>query len=160
MVKSFEDLTKKLSDQERRLVKETVRILRLSLGKASAIKNQEIASELETRTGIKIKGVRVRKIINEIRVLNLLPGLIAGPRGYYVASDEAEFLDYIQSLDDRLNAIKAVLRSLEDQFTEKYDKIVVRYLGEDTEESKVVAVDKADFPSPMSEECLAYEGKN
>jgi hypothetical protein len=147
MITGFEDLTKDLTDKDRHIVLTTIRVLRVCNGKASAIKNREIAREVATVTGYVLTSIRIRKVVNYIRVKNLLPGLLASSLGYYIASNEQEYLDYIESLDDRIRSVIAVRDALEKQFTERYNKYVVRTLG-NNEEPELVAVEKNVLPAP------------
>lgn len=59
----------------------------------------------------KVSSVRIRKVINYIRVNMLIKNLLAGSKGYYVSEDPKEIKDYIRSLDGRIEAIRKVRES-------------------------------------------------
>jgi hypothetical protein len=58
--------------------------------------------------GVKLKDIRIRKIIQFIRVNNLVPGLIATSCGYYTAETVAEIKEWIESLKARESAIRQI----------------------------------------------------
>jgi hypothetical protein len=67
-----------------------------------------------------LNGARIRKIINRIRMENLVPLLVSSSAGYYVATDATEVRDYIRSLKERASAITAVSQALTRQFREQF----------------------------------------
>lgn len=81
------------------------------IGKENRITNKVIVERMKA-AGYSVNDVRVRKIINHIRRHRLVPRLIATDRGYYVAADPLELKKYLQSLDGRESAIKAVKDAL------------------------------------------------
>lgn len=116
MIEGFETITSDLTDYELQWVLPFVRAgLLTKNGAAKAVTNKEIVAGLAKNCGISISEPRVRKIINYIRVKNMIPRLIATSRGYYVAENRQEVLDYIESLRSRENAIKSVRLSIESQ---------------------------------------------
>lgn len=115
MLNGFKEQTKPLSDYElKTLVPRIVRGLTKKVGKEKAITNTEIVAILK-KEGYKLSEVRVRKIINYIRVNGIIERLIATSDGYYIANNEQEVRDYIESLKGREEAIRAVRRRLEAQ---------------------------------------------
>ena len=91
--------------------------LSTKIGATNAVSSSQIISRLKLKKGIDIAGPRIRKLIQHIRLNNLLPGLIASSKGYYMAIEKAELKEYAESLQQRINAIQelksAVLRDLE-----------------------------------------------
>ena len=116
MIEGFETITSDLTPYELQQVLPLVRAgLLTKNGAAMAVTNKEIVAGLAKNCSISISEPRVRKIINYIRVKNMIPRLIATSRGYYVAESRQEVLDYIESLRSRENAIKSVRLSIESQ---------------------------------------------
>lgn len=115
MLNGFSEQTKQLTDYEKNsLVPRIVTGLRKIVGRERAITNSEIVARLK-KEGYKLSEVRVRKIINYIRVNGIIERLIATSDGYYIANNEQEVRDYIESLKGREEAIRAVRRRLEAQ---------------------------------------------
>lgn len=115
MITNFEFQTAPLTDYEsEKLLPIMVKCLERRKGKAMAITNSEMCSKMQA-FGYAITDIRVRKIINHIRLYGLVSSLIASNRGCYVAEDPKEVRDYIQSLKGREEAIKAVREALEAQ---------------------------------------------
>lgn len=108
MLKNFEDETQPLTEyEEQTLLPVILRGLKTKIGRDNSVTNRTIVVRL-TVAGYKLNEARVRKIINHIRTTDQLPGLIATSTGYFLATDEAELLDYEESLLGRENAIKEV----------------------------------------------------
>jgi len=120
MLKGFEKETERLSDYEiNELLPVVVLGLTYKVGKEKAITNIQICRNLN-RQGYKINGARLRKIINHIRVNNMVIGLMATSNGYYIAETKTELKDYVDSLKGRENAIKAVRVAIENQMNVMY----------------------------------------
>lgn len=108
MIKGFNSETAPLTEYEESVILPIVlRGLRNKVGKANAVTNRTIVQRLNI-AGHMTTEPRIRKIINHIRMTDLLPGLIATSGGYFLATSEAELLDYEQSLLGREDAIKQV----------------------------------------------------
>jgi hypothetical protein len=119
MVNGFEEETAPLSDYERDVVLPfLVDGLSKKIGKEKAVKSDHVIRIAEKRE-IQLTGPRFRKVVNHIRVNNLVPFLVATSKGYYVENDIQEIEKYIQSLEQRSNAILEVKKSLERQLWEK-----------------------------------------
>lgn len=89
--------------------------LKTKIGKEKAVTNKHICKALKDR-GHKITDSRLRKIIHNIRANDTIPLLIATSRGYYIATDNQEIEDYIQSLEERANSILFIKNCLTKQF--------------------------------------------
>jgi hypothetical protein len=111
MINGFEEETAPLNYEEKLLCARFMKGLSKRVGKENAITAVKISSTLEAE-GIKCEGARIRKIINHIRLNNLVPRLLATNRGYYVSTDAKEIEDYIEGLDQRIKAIQAVKDSI------------------------------------------------
>lgn len=109
MIKGFEEITQELNEEELNLVPTVVKGLMTKQGKAKAVTSTVICKALN------INGPRLRKIINHIRINNLLPALCSSSTGYYVATNMEEINDYIISLKQRIKAQVDVLNALEKQ---------------------------------------------
>lgn len=108
MIKGFNSETAPLTEQEEKEILPIVlQGLKKKIGKANAVTNRTIVQRLNI-AGHQTSEPRIRKIINHIRMTDLLPGLIATSGGYFIATSEAELLDYEQSLLGREDAIKQV----------------------------------------------------
>lgn len=115
MIKGFFNETAPLSEYELNvLLPVMVRSLRVKQGKAMAVTSTYIVETLRGK-GYEITPARVRKLVNHIRVNNLVPRLIATSSGYYVATTREEMIDFIDSLIGREEAIRAVRVAMERQ---------------------------------------------
>lgn len=116
MIQGFEDCTAPLTDYERdAILPRMVHFLSLCNGSENAVKNTDIVNQLRDYGCKKVGDVRVRKVINHIRIHALVPCLVASSRGYYVTDDPAELDKFISSLAGREDAIRAVRISMEKQ---------------------------------------------
>jgi hypothetical protein len=119
MIKGFTTETEPLSEYERVvLVPAFIRGLIPRVGKKMAVTNKHIVSSM--KGSYKVSDARVRKVINYIRVNDLVPCLIATSDGYYIAESEKELKDYEESLQGREDAIRAVRLSINRQRKQKY----------------------------------------
>jgi hypothetical protein len=71
--------------------------------KSNPIKAPEIIKRLKEK-GSKISEPRLRKIVNYIRTMGMIP-LIATSKGYYVSFEMPDIQDQISSLKERANSI-------------------------------------------------------
>ncbi len=111
MIKGFDRETQPLTEYEIGvLLPLLVRGLQTKLGRESAVTNKHIVNALKGTC--KLNEARVRKIINHIRTNDLVPGLIATSEGYFIATTEAELLEYEESLKGREDAIREVRLSI------------------------------------------------
>jgi len=108
MIKGFNSETAPLTEYEENVLLPLVlRGLKTKIGKENAVTNRTIVQRLNI-AGYTVTEPRIRKLIRHIRMTDLLPGLIATSGGYFLATSEAELLDYEQSLIGREDAIKQV----------------------------------------------------
>lgn len=108
MIKGFDNETSPLTEyEEKTLLPVILRGLKTKIGKTNAVTNRTIVQRLNV-AGFRTTEPRIRKIINHIRMTDQLPGLIATSGGYFLATTEAELMDYEQSLIGREDAIKQV----------------------------------------------------
>lgn len=111
----FEPETTKLTEYELKIVPIVVNILKSRLGRENAITNKHLVNRMNTLGFSSMTPERVRKLINHIRIYDLLDCLVASSKGYYISNDEKEMSDYIDSLRGREEAIRAVRLALEAQ---------------------------------------------
>ena len=121
MIQGFDEQTEPLTEyEETQILPQIVRGLRQKIGKAMSVTNKSIVEGMKRNLGLKITEPRVRKIINHIRIHDLVPCLIATSQGYYVAESEQELKDYEESLLGREEAIHSVRTSVQRQRIQKY----------------------------------------
>ena len=122
MIEGFENITAELSDQEiREILPLVIGGLRKRIGKERSITGSTIVRKLNSfcmSKGIKYKltGVRLRKMINYIRIRGTLLAVCSTSRGYFIAANKAELEDCIESQKQRIRAQQMVVDSLERDF--------------------------------------------
>ena len=109
MINDFENITYELTESELDLIPKILNGLTARNGKDMAVSGTTICQAL------KIKGARLRKIINYIRVNHLIYGLCSCGKGYYIASTLEELEGCIISLRQRVASQVKVLNALEKQ---------------------------------------------
>jgi hypothetical protein len=107
MITNFEEITKELTEDEKKLVPIIIKGLNTKT-KDNPIKGADIVNainENKDRYGIKVfNEPRLRKIINFIRSEGILP-VMGTLNGYYCTKDRAELQSQIESLTQRAEAI-------------------------------------------------------
>lgn len=112
MIRRFEEYTKDLTEYERDiLLPVVIRGMEVRVGKENAITNAAAIAKLQSK-GYVISDSRFRKLMHVIRVSGMLPGVVASSKGYYVANDDSDIQDYIESLADRIEHITALKDAL------------------------------------------------
>lgn len=115
MIKGFEKETAPLNEQELKYAEALAQHLRRDCeGHDNAITAKSIASHLNMPKSSDV-GARVRKIVSYLRITGEVPLLLASNKGYYIARDRTEAVDYIQSLLHRSAAITTIANALADQ---------------------------------------------
>lgn len=108
MLTGFEEIQSDLTDDEKAFARWLVPNLAKHIGKEMSITNKTIRERLEKMGKGTYSDAFIRRIIHFIRVENLVMGLIATSRGYYVVSNASELKDYIESLEQRENQIRQI----------------------------------------------------
>lgn len=108
MIPNFEDFTIELNQTEHRLIPMMVDRFRTKRGIEHIVTADTMIAKINEAFGVKLKDTRIRKMIQFIRVHNLVPGLIATSRGYYTAETTAEINEWIESLKAREFAIRQI----------------------------------------------------
>jgi carbamoylphosphate synthase small subunit len=120
MLKGFELQTQPLTDYEAQvLVPVVARGLAAKRGRANAVTSKHIVDCL-TAKGFKIDGIRLRKVVNYIRIKGIVKCLIATSNGYYVAENRRQIQEYTDSLRGREESIHAVRAALTEQMVVVY----------------------------------------
>lgn len=109
MLRGYENITYELTDDELAIVDPIVRGLGARVGKVNAVTNKEIQEKMN------LTSARVHKIINYIRINNLVFGLCSSGCGYYVAENNQELEDCMISLKQRIYSQMKTLHALESQ---------------------------------------------
>lgn len=116
MITNFEEITKDLSDEEKRALPQLI-LLFEQHSVRNPIKEPQVLIVLNTKLEllsikIKISGPRLRKLCNLIRSNSIIP-LIATSKGYYVSYSKKEIQRQIISLVERAEAILSSAEGLE-----------------------------------------------
>lgn len=111
MIKGFDNETAPLNEYEERTLLPIIANWLKQTNKLRPIINKKATMYLNNK-GYKINEARFRKIVNAIRMRDIVPNVVATSKGYYVSSDAEEVAAYIQSLRDRAGAINAMADAL------------------------------------------------
>jgi hypothetical protein len=109
MINDFENITYELTEDELNKVPLIIKGISMRKGKAMAVSGSLICEKMN------LKGPRLRKIINYIRVKNLHFGLCSCGKGYYTANTLKELEECVISLKQRIASQVKVLNALEGQ---------------------------------------------
>jgi hypothetical protein len=114
MITNFEEITKEMTEDEKKLVPLIIKGLSTKT-KVNPIKGADIVNainENKNRYGIKVfSEPRLRKIINFIRSEGILP-VMGTSNGYYITKDRTELESQIESLTQRSEAIMSSANGL------------------------------------------------
>lgn len=116
MLTLFTNITEELTDLE----KKTLVPMLLDTLQTTNTHNRLKSAWLEgwfRSCGYTVSGVRIRKMVNYIRVTNAAKPavLIGASNGYYLTTDMNEINDQIESLEGRIDSMKAAVDSLKAQ---------------------------------------------
>jgi DNA-directed RNA polymerase specialized sigma54-like protein len=115
MIKNFEEQTVELTAEEQKFAWIIVQRFNTKKGKQHIVTADAIIDGLKNHFDVEFKESRIRKMIQYIRLNNLVVGLIATSKGYYVADSIEEIEDWINSLKSRENAIRSIRELAERQ---------------------------------------------
>jgi len=104
MITNFNEITTELNEIEKSILPLIIRGFS-NYSKDNPIKEPDIVRRFNERSEIKINGVRLRRLVNHIRINALLP-LIATSKGYYVSYDIKEIESQVNSLKQRAKSIE------------------------------------------------------
>ena len=91
-------------------------------GKSNAVKGKQIMEGL-INNGVKVNERQMHRIINYIRMNDLIAGLMASHNGYYISCSAEELIDYEKSLLSREAALKEVRMSIKRQRKTLYSQL-------------------------------------
>ena len=115
MIKGHENHTYELNDYEEKILLPAIiaGFNKNHKGRRNAIKSEDIIKCMKAKA-YKISGVRLRKIIHEIRVSGAAL-LVSNSKGYYIGTDHEDIQKCIDSFKQRENSIKAAREGMEAQ---------------------------------------------
>ena len=120
MITGFEEITKDLTEYEKDVLLPVIcRGMRTKRGIDNAIKSPGIVKALRSQ-GYKITDARLRKVLHVIRVSGMIKGIVASSKGYYIATKEDEYLNYIKSLKERIAHITSLRAAMIEQYSQEY----------------------------------------
>jgi len=106
----FENITKNIRKDEIEMAEKiALNINTKCVGKENAVSNKRLRDAILYKYGVKIGGPRIRKMINYIRAMNLVPCLCANSKGYFRAANEEEWNEWKNSMQQRINEMQAIL---------------------------------------------------
>jgi hypothetical protein len=122
MINNFEDYTFELTNEEKFVVDTIVKRFNVLKGKRNIVTGEQIRIGINNHLKIDFKESRIRKMIQYIRLNNLVMGLVATSRGYYVAETIDEIQNWVDSLKSRENAIREIREKAERQIFEMQNR--------------------------------------
>lgn len=112
MLDDYRDLTEELSDYEKgTLVPFILRGLSNKVGSAMAVTNAVMCKAAKAHN-IETSEPRIRKVIQYLRITGIIPHLLSGRRGYYIATTVEEYDVCIDSLLKRIAAQEMMVNQL------------------------------------------------
>ena len=109
-LRGFEDITKNISEEEVEMAERIAKnINQKCVGKQNAVSNKRLRDAILDKDGVVIGGPRIRKMINYIRAMNLVPRLCANSKGYFRAANDQEWDDWKESMQQRINEQQNIL---------------------------------------------------
>tara|TARA_R110001606_G_scaffold187628_5_gene335232 strand:+ start:642 stop:1013 length:372 start_codon:yes stop_codon:yes gene_type:complete len=114
MLKNYEEITKELNEYEKKtLYPLIIAGLQRHQGKDKAITGVEICKAINSKLpAAKLTGVRLRKIVQAIRMTGDLFNVCSTSRGYFVAANQEEINDCIESLQQRIDQQQKIVNAL------------------------------------------------
>jgi hypothetical protein len=111
MIDVFENKTKELGEREILLAHDFAKAFNhRPFGEQHAILSTEIIAAYHAK-GVKMNNSRIRKIIQYIRLNQLVMNLIGSQKGYHRSDDPIEIQKYIDRLDQRIILIQRIKKS-------------------------------------------------
>ena len=122
MIPGFENYTHDLTDRElMEVLPVMIKSLETKVGKDKQIPASAMVNKLELAPwNIKTTPPRIRKMIRHIRIMGLVPCLIGGGQGYYIATTKEEMIKYIDSLQIRIDSIQYTCDAINFQYKSKF----------------------------------------
>ena len=118
----FEEFTVEITEKDMPKVNRVAEGLAKRVSKRMAMTNSRIRAYLKTE-GLDIGDAEMRKIIQFIRQNNIVRRLCSSGKGYYVASTNEEWLEWLDSYRRRTNAMIYTLKcSIKNENTINFDQ--------------------------------------
>lgn len=102
-----------------------VNALKIKKGRKNAVKSKQIIEGLHSH-GLKIKEKQVHRIINHIRMNDIVVGLMGSSVGYYIIDSELDFINYEDGLMKRETALRNVRICIERQRKSKFTECLCK----------------------------------
>jgi hypothetical protein len=118
MINNFEEYTFELTNEEKFVVQNIVKRFNALKGKRNIVTGEQIRIGIKNHLQIDFTDSRIRKMIQYIRLNNMVMGLVASSKGYYVAETIDEIQQWVDSLKSRENAIREIREKAEHQIAE------------------------------------------
>lgn len=118
MINNFEEYTFELTNEEKFVVQTIVKRFNTLKGKRNIVTGEQIRIGIKNNLQIDFTDSRIRKMIQYIRLNNMVLGLVASSKGYYVAETIDEIQQWVDSLKSRENAIREIREMAEKQIAE------------------------------------------
>lgn len=106
MLTNFEHLTQELNEDEHRMVDVIIARFKKLPGKQHVVTNTQIMQKLNEAYNLNLKEPRIRKLIQFIRMNNLLPGLVGTSQGYFYTNDVEEIQKWVDSMQERIRVME------------------------------------------------------
>lgn len=103
-----------------------VNALKIKKGKKNAVKGKQIIKGLQSH-GLKIKEKQMYKIINYIRMNDIIVGLMGSSVGYYIIDSEIDFINYEDGLLKRETALRKVRMCIKRQRESKFAECLYKH---------------------------------
>lgn len=121
MITGFEEKTKPLTEDEEKYLSVLVKAFEtMKKGKKNAVNASYIIERLAT-LGIFIDQIRLRKLIQHIRVNNMVYGLCSSSAGYFISENADELLSTLKSLKERIENQTSTFKALRYQYNFLYN---------------------------------------
>lgn len=115
MLINFEEYTRDLTSKDIREIKLVAELLSKATSPEKAITNKSIRISLFVNKETLIKDSKIRKIIHWIRSRHMIKRVIATSKGYYIATNDEEFIKWIRSMEQRRNSLQEVIDAANDE---------------------------------------------
>lgn len=113
MINGFEQTTCELSELEKQMIHVFISRFKKRPGRQNAVTNGQIRDGIKTHLGVELDAARIRKIVQYIRINNMLPGLIATSTGYFYTTSITEIREWVESMRQRERALAESRESME-----------------------------------------------
>lgn len=103
MIKGFEDITTDIKPHEIAIAPFIADAFRKRQpGKKNAASNKQIREAVFKHTGTKLDSIRIRRIVQYIRVNAMVIRICSSSNGYFVAANDKEWEDWKESMRQRI----------------------------------------------------------